>query len=67
MTLTELRSITNSLNPGGQTKLAVMLGWSPRTVRNKLAGKTSITRADELAIVKALENTDGLVAQPDRA
>lgn len=50
MTPAELRSVCDSLNPGGQTRLAELLGWTPRTMRNKLAGKTAITRSDELAV-----------------
>jgi len=55
LTRSELRSLCENLNPGGQTKLAGMLEWTPRTMRNKLAGKTRITKADELAIERALQ------------
>ena len=54
MTSTALRTICASLNPGGQTRLAKLLGVTPRTIRNKLSGKTPITQADELAIRQAL-------------
>jgi hypothetical protein len=54
----ELRAICDSLNDkrgtGGQTKLARMIGRSPRTMRNKISGKSPITQADELAIRQAL-------------
>ncbi len=53
MTPTELRSLCESLNEngtGGQTELANRLGWSDRTMRRKLAGDSTITRGDELAI-----------------
>lgn len=56
MTPSELRIICDSLNPSGQTKLAGMLERTPRTIRNKLAGRTRITLADELAITKAMES-----------
>lgn len=59
MTRSELRKICDSLNDergtGGQTKLAGMLGWTARTMRNKLSGKTKITRSDELAIKHRVE------------
>lgn len=58
MTPTELRTICDSLNDergtGGQTRLAELLGWDPSTVRRKLAGKTKITKADELAIERVV-------------
>jgi DNA-binding transcriptional regulator YdaS (Cro superfamily) len=50
----ELRSICDSLNPGGQSKLARMLGVSPRTVRRWVAGKYEIPTAIDLAIQQAL-------------
>lgn len=54
MTPSDLRKICDSLNDergtGGQTRLARMLKRSPRTVRNKLSGKTKITQSDILAI-----------------
>ncbi len=59
MTSEELRSICDSLNDergtGGQTKLARLLEWDASTVRRKLAGKTKITRSDELAIERAMQ------------
>ncbi len=58
MTPDELRTICDSLNPGGQSKLARKLGWDSSTVRRKLAGKSRITRADELAIEKAVESIE---------
>jgi len=54
MTPAALRHICDSLNPGGQTKLAHLLGWDPSTVRRKLAGKSKITKSDELAIKSIL-------------
>jgi DNA-binding transcriptional regulator YdaS (Cro superfamily) len=63
MNRTDLRRICNSLNPGGQTKLARRLGWSDRTVRNKIAGKSSITLADELAIQQALKTQNDTLAE----
>ena len=57
MTPADLRKICDSLHPGWQTTLAGLLGWTPRTMRNKLAGKTKITKADELAIERALQKT----------
>lgn len=60
MTPAELRRVCESLNDergtGGQTRLARLLGWDSSTVRRKLAGKSKITRADELAIQQALQN-----------
>lgn len=50
MTPIQLRRICNSLNPGGQTRLARLLGWNPSTIRRKLAGESKISKADELAI-----------------
>ena len=54
MTPGELRRICDSLNDergtGGQTRLAELLEWDDSTVRRKLAGKSKITRSDELAI-----------------
>ena len=55
MTRSELRSLCEKLNPGGQTKLAGMLEWTPRTMRNKLAGKSKITKADAMAITHVME------------
>lgn len=50
MTPTELRSICNSMNPGGQTKLARKLDVNPRTIRRWLAGKSRIPVAVGLAL-----------------
>ena len=50
MTPTELRAVCDSLNPGGQTRLARLLGIHPTLMRKKLAGKVGISRVDELAI-----------------
>lgn len=61
MTPAELRSICDKLNPGGQTRLAEMLGWDASTVRRKLSGDTKITRVDQLAISKALELARGVI------
>jgi DNA-binding transcriptional regulator YdaS (Cro superfamily) len=55
MTPAELRAICDSLNPGGQTRLAELLGWDASTIRRKLSGATKISRADQLAILKAVE------------
>ncbi|WP_151458176.1 hypothetical protein [Tautonia plasticadhaerens] len=55
MTREELRLICDSLDPGGQSKLARMLNVDPRTIRRKLSGASRISRADELAILKAVE------------
>jgi hypothetical protein len=52
-------SIRGSLNDeretGGQTRLAGLLRLDGSTIRRKLAGKSSIAHADELAIMKAVE------------
>jgi DNA-binding transcriptional regulator YdaS (Cro superfamily) len=50
----DLRAIRDSLNPGGQSKLARMLGWHHSTVWRKLNGKSRITPSDEMAIKQAL-------------
>jgi hypothetical protein len=50
----KLRAICDSLGYGGQSKLARMIGRSPKTIRNKLAGKSPIAQSDELAIRQAL-------------
>lgn len=55
MTPADLRAIINDLDPGGQTKLARLLDWHHSTVWRKLTGKSRITQADELAILKALD------------
>ena len=61
MTPEDLRAICDSLNDergtGGQTKLARLLDWNPSTIRRKLSGDTKITKADELAIERALQKT----------
>ena len=66
-TLRSLRSLCDSLNDergtGGQSKLARLLGWHHSTVWRRPSGKSRITKADELAIRKALEN-DSLVSSP---
>lgn len=55
----ELRAICDSLNDergtGGQTRLAELLDWDSSTIRRKLSGKSKITRADELAIERAIQ------------
>jgi hypothetical protein len=58
MTPDELRALCDSLNPGGQSKLARLLGWHYSTLWRKLAGKSKITRTDELAMRRVLENCD---------
>jgi hypothetical protein len=50
VTPSALRRICESLDPGGQTKLARLLGWNPSTIRRKLSGRSKISKADELAI-----------------
>jgi hypothetical protein len=45
-----LRAIRNGLNPGGQSKLARLLGWHYSTLWRKPNGKNRITQSDELAI-----------------
>ena len=55
MTPAQLRKICETFNPGGQTRLAGLLDWTPRTIRNKLSGKTEITKSDELAIRHVME------------
>jgi hypothetical protein len=58
MTPADMRIICNKLNdergPGGQSKLARLLGWTHSTVWRKLNGKSPITQSDELAIRGAL-------------
>lgn len=46
-----LRHYCNLLNPAGQTKLAKALGWSDRTMRLKIAGKSPIRKSDAMAVV----------------
>jgi hypothetical protein len=48
LTTSPLCQICESLDPGGQTKLARFLGWHPSTIRRNLSGKSKITQADEL-------------------
>ncbi|QEH36479.1 hypothetical protein OJF2_50630 [Aquisphaera giovannonii] len=59
MTPAELRAICDSLNgkygKGGQTRLAERLEWDDSTIRRKLAGKSRITKVDELAIKHVTE------------
>ena len=55
MTLADLRSLCDSLNPGGQSKLARMLDWHYTTLWRKLNGKSKFTQSDEYAIQKAIE------------
>ena len=43
MTPAELHPLCDSLNPGGQSKLARLLGWHYTTVWRKLNGKSNIT------------------------
>ena len=45
MTPSELRTICDSLNPGGQSKLARMLPVNDRTVRRWLSGERPIHQA----------------------
>ena len=63
MTHADLRAICISLNDeystGEQSKLARLLGWHHSTVWRKLNGKSKITQGDSLAILKALETTEG--------
>ena len=54
----DLRSLCDSLNPGGQSKFARMLGWSHSTFWRKLNGKSKISESDAMAIQKALELID---------
>jgi DNA-binding transcriptional regulator YdaS (Cro superfamily) len=54
VTRADLRQICESLDPGGQTRLARLLDWHPSTVRRKLSGASKITKADELAIQAAI-------------
>jgi hypothetical protein len=56
MTPAVLRYICKSLDPGGQTKLARLLGWNPSTIRRKLSGKSKIRKDDELAIQKVMSD-----------
>jgi hypothetical protein len=60
VTPADLRAICASFNDergtGGQSKLALLLGWHHSTVWRKLNGQSAITRADELAIRQAVES-----------
>jgi len=58
MTPATLRSLCDSLNPGGQSKLARLLKWHHSTVWRKLNGKSPITESDALAIQKAVETAE---------
>jgi hypothetical protein len=64
MTPSSLRRICDSLNDergtGGQNRLARLVGWNSSTVRRKLTGMSRITRADELAIGKAIDDNPSL-------
>jgi hypothetical protein len=55
-----LRRLCDSLNPGGQSKLARLLGWNYSTVWRKLNGKSRIIHSDEFAIKQALSGLHGL-------
>jgi hypothetical protein len=54
MTPSELRTHCDSFNDetgrGGVTKLAVLLGWTRRTMDRKIFGQHKITQSDEIAI-----------------
>ena len=54
----ELRAVCDSLGDGGQSKLARMIGRSPRTIRNKLSAKSRLTLSDERAIHDALRELE---------
>ncbi len=60
MTPADLRTICDSLNDargtGGQSKLGRLLGWDYSTLWRKLNGKSTITKADELAIRQAVRS-----------
>jgi hypothetical protein len=58
MTPVELRRICDSLNPGGQTRLAELLEWNPSTVRRKLSGASRIRRSEALAIRQVACNSN---------
>ena len=59
MTPAELRrhcdGLNDERNTGGQTELARRLGWDASTVRRKLSGKSPISKANERAILHAVE------------
>jgi len=50
MTPAELRAICNDMNPGGQTRLAKLLGMNRTVLVKKLGGKVGISQRDEIAI-----------------
>jgi hypothetical protein len=53
MTPRQLRTLRDSLNPGGTGNLRWILQCSERTVRNKISGATKITAGDVALIEKA--------------
>jgi DNA-binding transcriptional regulator YdaS (Cro superfamily) len=53
MTPAQLRTHCDSL--GGVKQLASLLDWDPRTVRNKLAGRSVISKSDALAVERLIE------------
>lgn len=55
MTRAELRAHCGSLKPGGQTKLAGLIGMHATLLRKKLAGKVKIRKVDELAVKEAIK------------
>jgi hypothetical protein len=59
LTPAALRTICDSLNdelgPGGQSRLARLLGWHHSTVWRRLTGISPITESDALAIQRAVE------------
>jgi hypothetical protein len=65
----DLQAVCDSINDecgtGGQTRLARMIGVDPRTVRNKLACKSKITRSDERAIHDALRELRQQKTRPE--
>lgn len=58
-----LRTACDSLNPGGQTKLAHLLGMHPTLLRKKLAGKVRITSRDARHVSLVMAQ----VSQPTKA
>jgi hypothetical protein len=63
MTPANLRTLCDTMNPGGQSKLARLLGWHYSTLWRKLNRKSRITQSDELAIMHALAGF-GATANP---
>jgi DNA-binding transcriptional regulator YdaS (Cro superfamily) len=59
MTPQQLRAHCDSLNPGGQTKLAKLIGMHATLLRKKLAGKVKIRTVDELAVEEAVKRFKG--------